>query len=254
MDEGAIQLSHVFLYGPLVGITEHLLTLGPRTYLDFLQYNNKPHQLSSSNIARCFKGGIPMMTGVGLGHIGLFGCYYKSQQTSSSQLTQQMFYGACGRFLHDACIVPGDTLRQNMNIHNQSWKEAYTSILAQRGVRGLFVGLLPSLLYSVPCGAIEFALLHMCSRSDTLSQHPFVSGLIAGLVSNVLLSPLDTVRTHMQVCETSNPRSVGEIIQRVYQTQGWKAFYKGIPLRVCSVMLSYGLFKWCCEKLDVVDL
>ena len=242
-----ISLQHVLVGGPLVGVAEHLLTLAPRTLLDYRQMHIP---INSSN-RQYFKGGVAMMSGVSFGHIGLFGCLYQSQ--GEEHVGKQMLYGGLGRFLHDACIVPGDTIRMNMNIHNLSMKEACHFIMSQKGTKGFFAGLIPSLLYSVPCGAIEFAVLQQC-----VSCNPFIAGCLAGLVSNILLSPIDTIRTHVQTVQTAQAcpggTSLATTICQLYQHRGWSAFYQGLPLRVCSVMLSYGLFKWICTKANIQDL
>lgn len=74
------------------------------------------------------------------------------------------------------------------------------------------------------------------------SQHNlinFTSGLIAGIVSKAATMPLDVIKKRLQVqcperasflVQSSAYGGVCDVIRRIFNTEGFRGFFKGLPI------------------------
>jgi solute carrier family 25 protein 39/40 len=139
------------------------------------------------------------------------------------------------------------------------------SIFRAEGVRGLYAGLRPTLLMSVPNTALYLSLYD--EITVRLRQHstntetdangsisiPLIAGAISRLVSSVATAPLELIRTR-QASLVGNSTSKGAasgIIQEfqfLYRTNGLRSFYTGLgPMLWRDVPFS-SLYFLCLEQ------
>ena len=74
------------------------------------------------------------------------------------------------------------------------------------------------------------------------SKH-FVAGTTAGLVSTVVLYPLDLIKVRYQVNEQSTlqaPQRLRSAFAKVIQKEGWRGLYQGLPAAMYGSGLSWG--------------
>ena len=79
------------VYGSFVGIAEHLMSVAPRTIIDFKQYYNTKSQYNTelekinikNNYLRLYKGTVPYLSGVALSHTWLFYFLEKSKKQNN---------------------------------------------------------------------------------------------------------------------------------------------------------------------------
>ncbi len=224
----------------VVGLSEHGLTLGLRTIIDHKQYNTSYTSINTivkdiytkKGSLGFFKGCVPLLTSVGASHSALFYCLQKSREQNVSEKTQ-MLWGAAGKFLHDAMIVPGDTIRQRCNLLNLTVAQSIKNIYQTRGTIGFFYGLLPSLMISIPSGSIEFYTVNKFS-SLYGSNGMFLYGAIAGIVSSLITSPIDIIKTKYQVDGN---------LKNLRFKCSLRSLFRGGLLRSFSTRLTYGLFE-----------
>jgi len=232
-------LKNPVLYGTLIGCSEHLLILPFRSILDHQQLNPKSTTLRTivdtyykQNIHQLYKGTTVCLSGVALGHIGLFSTLELSKQYDS--FLSNILLGGIGKFIHDTCIVPGDTIRMYSNIHQLSPRKAMFELYRTYGFRGFFKGLPLALSTNIPSGMIEFGTFYL------LGGPTFLNGAIAGCINSVFISPLDTVKSIVQVKQIS----VKDAIKECLQSRGISSLFRGIPNRILSTSLSYGLYSY----------
>jgi hypothetical protein len=222
-----------------VGLVEHGLTLGFRTIIDHKQYNTQ--YSSSINIAKqiyiskgisgFFRGGVPMLTSVCASHSALFYCLNRSK--SENKDVNVALWGAMGKFCHDAFMVPGDTIRQRSNLLNLTVMQSIKNIYRASGSVGFFYGLLPSLLISIPTGSIEFYTVKKLSDKYG-SDNMFLWGGIAGIVSSVITTPIDKIKTMYQT----------DGVFRVDKSLKLSEMFRGCVLRSFSASITYGLYAY----------
>jgi solute carrier family 25 thiamine pyrophosphate transporter 19 len=115
--------------------------------------------------------------------------------------------GACAGFTATTLTYPFDTLRTRFAAqsgqHYRSLLGAVKDIVATEGVRGLYKGLVPSLVSIVPQMGLVFEfhryfreVFYRWKWSDTRvgGYQEFLCGGMAGMASKTLLMPLDVIR------------------------------------------------------------
>lgn len=232
-------LKNPILYGTIIGCSEHLLILPFRTILDHQQLNPKSvsvyniwKQNYTNKLSSLYKGTSVCLSGVALGHIGLFSMLEYTKQYPS--FLSSILLGALGKCIHDTCIVPGDTIRMYSNIHSITPSNAYKEILTKYGYKGFFKGLPLALSTNIPAGMIEFGTFYL------LGGPTFINGAIAGGINSILISPIDTMKSILQVKQVSLMTAIKECIH----TRGYASLFRGIPNRIISTSLSYGLYSY----------
>jgi hypothetical protein len=130
-------------------------------------------------------------------------------------------------------------------------------ILATEGVAGLYRGLGMSLLTYAPSSAVwwgayatyqdwNWRLLYHngfnVANDDivAIAAVQAVSGCMSGLTAGVLTTPLDVIKTQLQVAGRS-PVTAGfstlDVIQRLYAREGIRGFWRGFVPRMANVAL-----------------
>lgn len=184
--------------------------------------------------------------------------YLKKRNTKSNksyQLTQQQFFycglftGLCTSFLN----FPIEYIRIILQVQGadaknslQYAKERYTGsldalkkICKSKGIVGLYTGLSATILRDVPGGGIYFGVLenlmrkgekqYTC-RSNIPSSVIMMSGSIAGIISTLIIFPIDVVKSIIQANTSNNPkyRHVLSTIRAIHQDKGYKGFLNGL--------------------------
>eukprot|EP01087_Luapelamoeba_hula_P014912 TRINITY_DN4427_c0_g1_i2.p1 TRINITY_DN4427_c0_g1~~TRINITY_DN4427_c0_g1_i2.p1 ORF type:complete len:417 (-),score=83.76 TRINITY_DN4427_c0_g1_i2:183-1433(-) len=196
--------------------------------------------------------------------------------------------GLVARAITVAVTCPLELVRTNVQSHPKtSAKEVISRITKTKGFFSLWTGLSPTLLRDVPFSiiywsALEFVKVRLIHQQQRLAQrrnnknnfssnnnntlsipfldtpftYPiftinFLSGLAGGVVAAAATTPIDVIKTRMQMHHTRDyPASITAIVQRVAQEEGYGAFFKGLAPRIvkvapaCAIMISsYEVFK-----------
>jgi len=187
--------------------------------------------------------------------------------------------GSIARVIAVTVLSPLELLRTNMQALDfkqvkQSGQTTYgilTSIVGSSGLKGLWLGLGPTLVRDVPFSAVywtgyEFLKSRLGSfipyhehkkhRGFSFLVH-FVSGAASGTLAAVLTTPIDVIKTNAQVTppifnpnSTYTRKNAREIFRTILSEQGWRGLTKGIVPRAvkvapaCAIMISsYELIK-----------
>ncbi|XP_065832545.1 mitochondrial basic amino acids transporter-like isoform X2 [Oscarella lobularis] len=118
--------------------------------------------------------------------------------------------------------------------------DVYRRLIQQKGVRGVYVGLVACLARDVPGFAIYFSSYHfLCNaltpvgeRTETLSTpRLLLSGGLAGMASWTLFYPFDVIKSRLQAQEKGPIRTYNGIIDCVrtsVKNEGWRSLWKGL--------------------------
>lgn len=138
-------------------------------------------------------------------------------------------------------------------------RSALLDILRNRGFRGLYAGLTPTLIEIVPYAGLQFGTYDtfkrwtmdwnhnrssktgLQSQNDSLSSFQlFLCGLAAGTCAKLVCHPLDVVKKRFQIeglprhprygarLEPSTYRNMFDALNRIPRLEGWSGLYKGI--------------------------
>ncbi|GLJ44257.1 hypothetical protein SUGI_0925050 [Cryptomeria japonica] len=177
-------------------------------------------------------------------------------------------------------FVPLDVVSQRLMVQGTAGAikyrggfDAARKIIKTDGIRGLYRGFGMSVLTYSPTSAVWWASYGSSQRviwrslgysSKDNMQMPSqgqiilvqaLGGFFAGAVASCVTTPLDTIKTRLQVLDTESKPSVKRTIKRLMDEDGWKGFYRGIGPRFfsmsawgTSMILAYEYLKRICAK------
>ncbi|XP_078430138.1 mitochondrial substrate carrier family protein [Wolffia australiana] len=192
--------------------------------------------------------------------------------------------GMTASLLSQAIFVPIDVVSQKLMVQGYSGYARYTGgldvarkAIKADGIRGLYRGFGLSVLVYSPSSAVWWASYGSSQRiiwnflghgKDQAEYRPSpwmlscvqgAGGLIAGATASIITTPLDTIKTRLQVMDNRNRETGRDVIKRLIAEDGWKGFYRGLGPRFMSMstwgtsmILAYEYLKRSCAKDDGV--
>eukprot|EP00252_Welwitschia_mirabilis_P004628 TRINITY_DN14934_c1_g1_i1.p1 TRINITY_DN14934_c1_g1~~TRINITY_DN14934_c1_g1_i1.p1 ORF type:complete len:321 (+),score=59.63 TRINITY_DN14934_c1_g1_i1:408-1370(+) len=186
------------------------------------------------------------------------------EKTSLPEATQVAlangFAGMISSIAAQSVFVPLDVISQRLMVQGMTYTAKYNGgldaakrILKTDGVRGLYRGFGMSVVTYSPSSAVWWASYGTSQRliwrsigykgedsSKMPSQGEIVlvqagSGIFAGAVASLITTPLDTVKTRLQVLDTKSRPSVKQTIKRLIDEDGYWGFYRGLGPRFFSM-------------------
>ncbi|CAF1697530.1 unnamed protein product [Brassica napus] len=170
--------------------------------------------------------------------------------------------GMTASLFSQAVFVPIDVVSQKLMVQGYSGHAKYTGgidvatkIIKSYGVRGLYRGFGLSVMTYSPSSAAWWASYGSSQRviwrllgygSDSKataapSQSKIVlvqalGGIIAGATASSITTPLDTIKTRLQVMgHQENRPSAKKVVKDLIAQDGWKGFYRGLGPRFFSM-------------------
>ncbi|RHZ81340.1 hypothetical protein Glove_121g63 [Diversispora epigaea] len=173
----------------------------------------------------------------------------KYDHTEAAPITHVMFAGGLGGSTADFLMHSIDTVKTRLQGQKftkppkyQNMRNAYTTILKQEGlVRGLYGGVTPAIMGSVPATTIYFGTYEITKRKITAFGIPdTIAHLTAGSVGDMMASsvyvPSEVLKTRLQLQgRYNNPhffsgynyKNTWHAAQMLYKFEGLSAFYNG---------------------------
>lgn len=180
-------------------------------------------------------------------------------------------------------IIPIDVVSQRLMVQGYSGYAKYNggmdvarTILKTEGFRGFYRGFGLSLMTYSPSSAVWWASYGSSQRviwrllghgSDKKNNPPSMTkivcvqaagGVIAGAVTSCITTPLDTIKTRMQVMDSKNRQTARQVVKNLIAESGWKGLYKGLGPRFfnssawgTSMIVAYEYLKRTCAKHDI---
>lgn len=142
-------------------------------------------------------------------------------------------------------------------------------VLHHEGVRGLYRGMVPTLIRDVPFSGL-YVLIYTRLRDSWADKFPhlpvygvhFSSGVVAGVLATSLVHPADVVKTRMQLAimvnngegsaaSVQNSLTLRQTVAKIYRHEGLRGFAKGILPRVVKRTLSTAVTWTIYEQLSL---
>ncbi|KAI9120375.1 hypothetical protein K1719_007408 [Acacia pycnantha] len=188
--------------------------------------------------------------------------------------------GLTSSLFAQAVFVPIDVVSQKMMVQGYSGHTEYNGgldvarkVLRSDGIRGLYRGFGLSVMTYAPSSAVWWACYGSSQRliwrflersAENKEGKPSVSkivlvqatgGIIAGATASCITTPLDTIKTRLQVMGHENKSSVKQVVKELIKEDGWKGLYRGLGPRFfsmsawgTSMILAYEYLKRLCAK------
>ncbi|KAJ6844819.1 solute carrier family 25 member 44-like [Iris pallida] len=179
-------------------------------------------------------------------------------------------------------FVPIDVVSQKLMVQGYSGYAKYNGgldvarkIIKSDGIRGLYRGFGLSVMTYSPSSAVWWAsygssqriiwrlLGHGSDQKETVPSSwkivgvQATGGIIAGAVASCVTTPLDTIKTRLQVMDNTQKQTARQVVKRLIAEDGWKGFYRGLAPRFfsmsvwgTSMIVSYEYLKRSCAKAE----
>ncbi|THU74183.1 hypothetical protein C4D60_Mb04t30680 [Musa balbisiana] len=154
--------------------------------------------------------------------------------------------GMSGSLCSQAVFVPLDVVSQKLMVQGYSGFAKYNGgfdvvhrIIKSDGVWGLYRGFGLSVMTYPPSSAVWWASYgssqHIIWNQWNMVYAQAASGVVAGAVTSCVTTPLDTIKTRLQVMDTTEKRDVGQVMKRLIAEDGWRGLYRGLGPRFASM-------------------
>ncbi|XP_054803100.1 uncharacterized protein LOC129306496 [Prosopis cineraria] len=206
---------------------------------------------------------------------------FKLSETSQAAVANGVA-GLTSSLLAQAVFVPIDVVSQKLMVQGYSGHAQYNGgldvarkVLRSDGIRGLYKGFGLSVMTYAPSSAVWWAsygssqrlIWRLLGHSAENKEGPprvqkivlvqATGGIIAGATASCLTTPLDTIKTRLQVMGHEKKISVKKVVKDLINEDGWKGLYRGLGPRFfsmsawgTSMILAYEYLKRLCAKDD----
>ncbi|XP_077525864.1 mitochondrial glycine transporter A-like isoform X1 [Haemaphysalis longicornis] len=158
---------------------------------------------------------------------------------------QAMFLGASARSIAGVVLLPVTVIKTRFEsevYHYRSMSEATRDIYRTHGMRGLYSGLIPTLIRDAPYSGIYLVFYVQAKRfvpqsvqqegsGGQLVAANFTCGLVAGLLASVVTQPADVIKTHMQL-SPAKFSSILATVLLVAREEGVVGYFRGLVPRM----------------------
>lgn len=120
---------------------------------------------------------------------------------------------------------------QMINTNNKI-NSCLKNIIKQDGIAGLYRGFTPALLSTPLYIGIQLSSYQYLKNTNTIISNSLISGACAGLISQTIMYPGDTIKRNLQIdgLKQTKYNNLIDCIKHIYSKNGFKGFYRGIFL------------------------
>ncbi len=201
--------------------------------------------LRTERVVGLWRGVTPSITrtvpGVGLYFGSLHWLQSVTGETKPSSPLSAVCLGAAARTVAAAAMIPVTVVKarfESGQYNYQRMSHAFSSIYTREGVRGLCLGLAPTVVRDAPFSGLYLMfytqLKHHLPTEDTKDRSSlanFSCGLVAGFLASTVTHPADVVKTKMQL-HPSLYSSVRVTVFKVMTLSGPRGFLVGLAPRM----------------------
>ena len=159
---------------------------------------------------------------------------------------KEILYGIIGKIGHDIFITPGEIIRIRSNILKENHMNIIKEIYNKNGLKGFYVGLIPSLMINIPNSVLEFCLiLNLNKYYGSDNYKPFIISYLSSMISNIICSPIDTIKTNIQLNYHYNKslyNNIYNIYYNIKKNRGYSGFFRGIHIKSIQSSITYGSY------------
>lgn len=189
------------------------------------------------------------------GRCDVGGCVLVHDEKSKGSPWGHLFAGAMAGAVSRTATAPLETLRLSAMTGAIPAKTgtlaAAMSVVEQEGWKALYKGNLTNVIRSAPQKALDFfafdAFKGLLGGGDKVSTlQTFAAAGLAGGTSNLILYPLEVVRSRLTVDSKGIYKGTGDALKKIIRSEGVPALYKGVGPSVAAILpeaaIVYGLF------------
>lgn len=189
-----------------------------------------------------WKGTVPSIVRCVPG-VGLYFCTFHFLKTNLHMddpgAGEAMFLGVAARTIAGIALLPVTVIKTRFEsevYHYRTMEEAARDIYSKQGARGLYSGLVPTLVRDAPFSGIYLVFYLQAKRlvpqrlKDRVWTN-FGCGVVAGLLASVTTQPADVIKTQMQLCP-ARFTSITTSILLIAREDGAVGYFRGLVPRM----------------------
>ena len=146
----------------------------------------------------------------------------------------------CAEIVGNLVRNPFEVIKQQMMVgRSDKILSSFSEIIKHKGVKGLYIGLKPTLARDILFSAIQLPIFEWIREELTKKGiNPVFSATIGGMtaacIAGFISCPLDVIKTRLmtQEMQREGPK---QIIQEIYKDFGLKGFFRGVGFR-CGIL------------------
>ncbi|CAL8466353.1 g5889 [Coccomyxa elongata] len=264
-EDDDLHFSNHMLAGAVAGTLEHTLMFPVDTVKTRMQALAHPGQrlhgvatfravqavLRREGIRGLYGGVAAAGLGAGPSHAVHFAVYEAAKRwlgsSAENGFAGAALSGATATVVSDACMTPFDVIKQRLQVAHSPYRgflDCLRRTVQQDGVAALFKSYPTTLLMNIPFMAIYFAsyegakqaLIDYAGGEETLLIQG-VAGGVAGGAAAASTTPLDVVKTRLQLEGVSSPvrymsMNVASTLRHIAAAEGHRALWAGLRPRV----------------------
>lgn len=157
----------------------------------------------------------------------------------------RLWYALASGIVSAPFVSIGEFLMTNRQVGKSGYRDIWKLACRPGGLHKFNQGVVTTVFREIPfaLGAyygpflIRDLMNKYCPKSEFSESEKkvmkIVPGAISGFVAGAITTPVDLVKTRVQINEQSV--SFGDVIREVYKESGWRGFFRGTAMRSASI-------------------
>uniref|UniRef100_A0A914KRD6 Uncharacterized protein n=2 Tax=Meloidogyne incognita group TaxID=654580 RepID=A0A914KRD6_MELIC len=186
---------------------------------------------------------------------------YKLASPNEKKLSipKGMLAGGAAGFCQIIVTTPMELLKIQMQQASSTSKTSATklalNLINEKGIFGLYRGLAPTMARDVTFSVMYFPLFAALDAlgprkspqsGDAVFYASFLAGIVAGAIASFSVTPLDVIKTRIQLIEKSSTdspqyRGILDAFRKILKNEGPRAFFKGAGCRMMVMAPLFGI-------------
>jgi len=182
---------------------------------------------------------------------------FSQQDLYSGMWWRHLVAGGLAGMVSRTCTAPLDRLKIMLQVHGTGRyksgkslriKDAFTYMLREGGIRGLWRGNGINVIKIAPESALKFAAydffkswIRGSADRDLMIYERFLAGSMAGGVSQSVIYPMEVMKTRMALRKTNEFTGIIDCAKQLYQTGGLRVFYRGYIPNLLGILPYAGI-------------
>jgi solute carrier family 25 aspartate/glutamate transporter 12/13 len=169
---------------------------------------------------------------------------------------QQVAAGALTAVVQVLATNPMEVMKIRLQMIDGPSSSSPLAVAKELGIRGLYNGITVTWMRDIPYNVIFFMTYIQLKRALTSSDghvsqsRVFGSGVAAGVVAAWAGTPMDVVKSRIQMANSPYTNGAVDCMKRLHDEGGWRIFFRGAVPRMAVQGPLYGISLLCFELLN----
>lgn len=161
---------------------------------------------------------------------------FSKAELASGKVWRHLAAGGIAGAVSRTCTAPLDRVKIFLQVQSSKARisDSFQYMLKEGGVSSFWRGNGINVLKIAPESALKFAAYEQIKRLIRQNENRpmsiyerFVSGAIAGGISQTTIYPLEVMKTRLALRKTGQYSSIADAAMQIYKAEGARSFYRG---------------------------